>query len=512
MSDDGNTRRRRPHVPPQPAEPPQDGYVFEFNKRHFVSTAGGRTWVFTQVFDPVLKRRLLRRMYVAAFRDLYSDRRIWIGKRQVSEAEAWLQHSERRSYRDGLMFDPSGKIARNRNVYNLWRGFGVQPQEGGSWQLLDDHLFDNICRRDQRNYNYLIKWMAHLVQHPDQPGHVAVVLLSDNEGVGKSTVANALIRLFGQHGIAIASAKHLVGDFNEHLRDCVFLFADEAIFAGDKRDIGKLYARITEPGMMIEGKGMNAEPGPNYLHVMIASNNDWVVPAGLQARRWFVLRVGEEHIRDFAYFAAIQRELDDGGCQKMLFDLQQIDLDGFEVRDVPATEALQEQKQHSLKPGFEWWQDCLTRGHVYDSELGFEDYFGKWREAEATDVLFASYSKFSRKVHEFHQMNRVTFGKFMTNKLQAEGCDPTDVAIKEYRDRHGVPQLKYASRTHGYWVGNLATARAQFAKATGLEIEWLTETEVIDDDLSVDQGQGDTTQAEWRERVQEAKRRREKRG
>ena len=37
----------------------------------------------------------------------------------------------------------------------------------------------------------------------------------------------------GQHALKISNAKHLVGNFNSHLRDCVFLFADEAFFAGD---------------------------------------------------------------------------------------------------------------------------------------------------------------------------------------------------------------------------------------------------------------------------------------
>ena len=75
-------------------------------------------------------------------------------------------------------------------------------------------------------------WMARLIQFPAQQGEVAVVLIGI-EGTGKGILARATPYILGQHGLAISHAKHLTGNFNAHLRDCVFLFADEAFYAGD---------------------------------------------------------------------------------------------------------------------------------------------------------------------------------------------------------------------------------------------------------------------------------------
>jgi hypothetical protein len=48
-----------------------------------------------------------------------------------------------------------------------------------------------------------------------------------DEGAGKGIFFQVFIYLLGQHAIQVSNPKHLVGAFNVHLRDCVFLFADE---------------------------------------------------------------------------------------------------------------------------------------------------------------------------------------------------------------------------------------------------------------------------------------------
>jgi len=99
-----------------------------------------------------------------------------------------------------------------------------------------------------------------------------------------------------------------------------------------------LESLITEPTLFIEGKGMNAVTAPNRLHIMMASNNEWVVPAGPLKRRCFVLRVGDQRAQDQAYFAAIDKQmLEEGGLAAMMYDLERKDLTSFNVRRMPRT-------------------------------------------------------------------------------------------------------------------------------------------------------------------------------
>jgi hypothetical protein len=246
-------------------------------------------------------------------------------------ADIWLNHPNRRQFIRGVIFDPSGRPVPEGTL-NLWQGFATQPRQG-SWERLRIHIRDMICRGNRVHHEYLIRWLARMVQHPDEQGEVAVVMRGA-EGTGKGTLARAMKRILGQHALAISNSKHLTGNFNAHLRDCVFLFADEAFFAGDRQHLGVLKAIITEPYLTVEGKYQNAVQVPNFLHLMMASNEEWVVPASLEARRFLVLEVDDAHKDDHAWFAAIWEEMEAGGYEAMLHDLMQINLTTFNVRRV----------------------------------------------------------------------------------------------------------------------------------------------------------------------------------
>jgi hypothetical protein len=198
-----------------------------------------------------------------------------------------------------------------------------------------------------------------MVQYPAEQGEVAIVMRSA-EGTGKGILACAMMRILGQNALHISNAKHLVGSFNAHLRDCVFLFADEAFYAGDKAHVGVIRSLITEPYLTIEGKYQNAVQTSNFLHLMMAGNEPWVVPASPEARRYRVLEVGEAHNDDHAHFAAIRGGMEAGGYEAMLHDLLQIDLTTFNLRRVPVTDRLQQQKKLSLDTSNAWWLEVST--------------------------------------------------------------------------------------------------------------------------------------------------------
>ena len=134
--------------------------------------------------------------------------------------------------------------------------------------------------------------MARAVQHPDLHAEVAVVLRGP-KGTGKGTLGQILHRLFRHHAMQISNPAHFTGRFNGHLVDVLFLFIDEAFWAGDKVGEGTLKALVTEPTIPIEPKFVNLFQAPNRLKILIASNADWVVPATADERRYFVLDVAD---------------------------------------------------------------------------------------------------------------------------------------------------------------------------------------------------------------------------
>jgi hypothetical protein len=229
---------------------------------------------------------------------------------------------------------------------------------------MKDHIFNVLACKNEEYNDYILNWAAWAVQNPDKPAEVALVFRGD-EGTGKGIFARALKFMFGQHGLQINSAVHLVGKFNSHLRDCCLLFADEAIAPGDKREESILKGLITEPEIPIERKGLDVKPARSHLHIVMASNEDWVVPASIDARRFAIFNVSSEHKQVETYFDAIIEQMNDGGRAAMLHELLNRDLGRWHPRNnIPQTEALMQQKEKSLKPEDDLILEILKDGVI----------------------------------------------------------------------------------------------------------------------------------------------------
>ncbi|MET4455566.1 DUF5906 domain-containing protein [Bradyrhizobium sp. RT3b] len=337
------------------------------NKEYCVVQDGGKTRVLR--FDPqvqmkggkIVHQRLVPTFL--SFGDFHNyfknEHAIDANGKSVQLGNWWTSHPKRRTYL-GLTFRPDRPEEEVQGRLNLWCGWGVQPK-AGDWSLLRQHIRDVIAAETASADEYIMNWLAWTVQHPADRAEVALVL-KGGRGVGKGTLGNALVRMFGQHATHISSADHLAGRFNAHLRDVCLLFADEAYWPGDKSAEGTLKRLITEPTLFIEAKGRDGVTVPNMLHVLMASNEDWVVPAGEHERRYAIFQVSENKRQDKSWFEPLYEQLENGGYAAMLHELLKHDLGEWHPRDITMTEALREQQERSLRPLDAWLLKLLEDG------------------------------------------------------------------------------------------------------------------------------------------------------
>lgn len=424
--------------------------IFRLNMRHFVVPESGKTVVISDEYDPVLSRQVLQRSTFADFRNLYLNEYIETTHPKTGKpiwkplGHVWLGHPDRRQY-EGIIMRPAGDWP---DYFNLWRGFAVTPQ-AGTWARFHDHLQQVICAGDARHFAYLLAWLASGVQHPERQAEVAIALRGPRGG-GKGFFARTYGELFGQHYLQIANTKHLTGNFNAHLQDTVVLFADEAFWAGDKAGESVLKMLVTEPVIPIERKGRDLIQVPNLLHIIIASNHDWVVPAGMDERRFFVLDIDPARRQDHDYFAAIQNELNAGGRAAFLHDLLHHDLSGVNLRDVPATEALRQQKVLSLPPNERWLFDKLMAGRSLPTHE-------TWETIVLKDALHDDYILSSRRVGVDRRSTQTELGMFLS---------------KIFPGVETVQRLIDGKRRWCWRLHDLATCRAAFDAATHSSHPW----------------------------------------
>lgn len=435
----------------------------KLNERHAViSDIGGKCRVVGEVLDRNLARPRTRisKQSFEDFRNRYMNIKVQIGQTKegapvyTPAGKWWLEHPMRRQF-ETLVFAPGREVPE---AYNLWQGFACDALPGDAHRLFLEHLRDNVCQGDEDHYQYLVRWMARAVQNPGEQGHVAVVLRG-GRGTGKGTVAQIFGSLWGRHFLHISSAKHLVGQFNAHLRDCVVLFADEAFYAGDKQHESTLKTLVTEDTLIVEGKGVDAEVAPNYVHLIMASNDEWVVPAGADERRYFILDVGDGKKQDKAYFRALHKAMDEGGREALLHFLLTLDLSDYEVREIPQTDALRDQKEQSLLPQEEWWLDVLKSGVI----PGLVE---PWQvKVDGSDHAPREQSGFRRSIGTYDRP-----GLFDLMRLAAPSLKASDPALGRFLRKQGFRSgLIQPGRTtaRGWIFPDLAEARAAWIERYG---------------------------------------------
>lgn len=344
-----------------------DSTVDDFNKRFFVvGNLGNRCRVCSYDPDPDLEgKHVLSPQTFGDFRNRFDNVKVPAGENAKGEtiykgqASYWLDHPDRRYY-ESVVFLPGVKTPPDQ--FNLWRGFTCEPKPGDC-SLYLNHIRNVICRGNSQEAEWYVSQLAYWIQHPAQQGHVAIVHRGE-EGTGKNTVVEGFGRLWGAHFLSISKTEHLAGRFNRHLLNCCVLHANEAFYAGAKQHASSLKSLITDAELEIEGKGLEVITVPNRLKLFISSNERWVVPAGVFARRFAVFDVSDEHREDFEYFKRLWNQMRNGGYEALLHLLLTQDVTRHNPRVAPQTSGLMKQKAQSLTGAEAAWYECLSRGEA----------------------------------------------------------------------------------------------------------------------------------------------------
>lgn len=421
--------------------------ICELNDKHAVVMVGGKCVIANEQINPNFGYADITFSSQADLISRYSNCPVGRGQKRTSAGKAWLAHTDRRQY-EGIVFAPGEEVP---GYLNLDRGFAVEPKKGDcSWFL--DHVRNNICKGDEEISDYLFTWMADCVQNRSRRPGVAVVLRG-RQGTGKGVLCSEFGSLFGPHFIQVTQASHLTGNFNSHLKDKLVVYADEAFWAGDKKAEGVLKAMITEDTIQIEMKGKDVITFRNHIHLLVSSNQNWVIPAGNEERRFFVIDVGDGRIQDRSYFGAIVSQMNRGGREALLHYLLEYDLAGASVGSPPRTTALGDQKQHSASPVQSWWFERLLDGCTTSESAA-------WEADIQTVILYDDYVQFSKKIGLKWRVTQSAFGKELKTLIpDFERCRVT----------------KGKSRIWVYRILALEVCRRHFDLLTRSEHDWPTD-------------------------------------
>jgi Family of unknown function (DUF5906) len=335
----------------------------------------------------------------------------------VPVSKLWLEWHNRRMYERGMIFDPKWKFdydTMRNGAYNTWPGFAVDPKQGDC-HLFIDYIRNIICNGNETHYNYLMCWVSQIFQEPWNKLGTSLVL-QGLKGIGKSYLNKILGMLMnGKSGhdrrqkiaLTIDSKNSVFGPHNDHLEKAILVCLEEAVWAGDKAHESTLKHYITGHEMLVNPKGLPARLVVNYMRTIIIGNADWLVPAGPDERRFFVLNVSSAQKDNREYFDALDNELlNNGGLEALMYTFMNWQIN-VNLRTALVTDALIEQKTESMTGVERWWFSLLCSGKlpfVKEDERGYlvikEKLFADFQRADPYNRSIKDPRSFGMKLYE----------------------------------------------------------------------------------------------------------------
>ena len=291
--------------------------------------------------------------------------------------ELWLCWSGRSSYNSEVF--QSLDITCQKNMYNTFHGFNITKKlahEKGTKDV--SHFFDFIktcwCDGNEDVYNWVVSWLASVVQN-QLTKMLSAVVLRGEEGIGKGMIVQKLAEIMGPHlFIQPASIDDVLGTFNSIVANRAFLFLDEMVWGGDKQKAGVLKKLITESKSSINEKNIPARPTTTLFNLIISSNEDWIVPAGNNARRYLMLDVKNSHSKEEKDAVRLACPF---SVAKFLYNW---DLTNFQHSQVIATSALAEQKELSAPDAHKFIIDQVKAGELpFEEKISFETLYEQFK-------------------------------------------------------------------------------------------------------------------------------------
>ena len=355
---------------------------------------------------------------------------------------------------DSLAFSP---LPTPPTTLNMWQGCTITPA-CGDWLIIQRFLLEVICDGDMILYRYVVLFLAHMLQKPEEKPGVMVVLLG-GQGIGKGGFFRLLCAIWQLTTLLVSDINHVLGQFNAQIERSYVICMDEALFGGDKKSTDRLKSFVTEPTVTIEQKYQPRRDMVSYHRLFAASNHAHFAQVDTDDRRFVFLKVSGSKKGDTAYWDRFHKAVADPAIMAaMAHDLKNYDISEFNPRMRPKTDAHSDQKVRSLNSFNRYWYEVLSSGSIDSGDVLQTPL--TWE-----DTLFVSTQRLMGAWQAYEKQGGKRFSAPQSREIR--------IALKQLcpsaqpsRKVNGGYQLR------GFILPPLPSARAEFVNFLGGEVSW----------------------------------------
>jgi hypothetical protein len=263
----------------------------------------------------------------------------------------WLLDEDIRFY-NNVDYYPTMNMCP-KNTFNLWNDYPIKSislDNDADTSLIHFHL-KTLLKEDEKDYEWFLNWLAHIVQFPHKKTEVAVVLYDKEFGTGKSMIAEEFL-------------KKIIGD-NKMITTC----RTDKVFGKFTNTQGKLLCVLNEASgketfelneiikesitgktIEMEKKNVDSIRIKDYLNYIITTNNLNCIKLEEGDRRFMVFATSSKMKGDVEYFNKLASVLDDDVIMRKFYEeLINRDLSNFNPsRDRQNNKIMDIMKEHNV--------------------------------------------------------------------------------------------------------------------------------------------------------------------
>ena len=239
------------------------------------------------------------------------------------------------------------------NTFNLFDSFKAKKADDEIDKSKIDKILWHIryiwCKNNDDLFNYIINWLAHLMQIPYKKVGVSI-LLKSQQGAGKNIIWEFIADFIigKKYSLVIGDIDRLLGKFNTIVENKILTICDEiSNYGGPFKSNHKLKNLITQSDQIIEKKGLDPVKFTDFNNYIFLSNNDWPIKVEQSDGRYFCLHLDNSKCTDSDYFDALVEQLNPDSANIFYNYLLNINISNWKKLKIPKTGLRNELKINS---------------------------------------------------------------------------------------------------------------------------------------------------------------------
>lgn len=200
------------------------------------------------------------------------------------------------------------------SAINLYRPPLIKPKPGDATPWLE---FMAYMFPEEQERNTVERWCATLIARPDIRMHFGLLMLSEQQGVGKTTLGMILADLVGRHNCSFPGVNMIVEQqFNGWLANKRLIVVNEIYEGHSWKAYNRLKTYVSDESIETNIKHQATYTIPNWTHYFLCSNELQALKIEDKDRRWYVPSL-TEIAWNLTQFTAFRAWLAGGGLPKI---------------------------------------------------------------------------------------------------------------------------------------------------------------------------------------------------